>query len=244
MIIGLDALEAQRFIESPGLLHRGQGIQPHPLIAQSASLLDDALREPAPCALAAEFRPQVKPLHLAGLRVDCPQGCATGRLCAVASQQQSASRRRVVTRQLCQFLFKTLKAQADVERSLVLAEQPPDFFDLPRRFDLDQVDHTQLGKEFTTEGAEIKRGLSAASMIPDSKFQTRNPCAPPRTSGIAEKHSNVAFGNCATSTISASSLADLNERVRLGDDFADGLHRDGLSAQGFKEFGGILRGDR
>jgi len=41
-----------------------------------------------------------------------------------------------------------------------------------------------------------QRGLTAASYIPDSKFQTRNPCAPQKSSGIEYKRHLVFFSPC------------------------------------------------
>jgi hypothetical protein len=53
----------------------------------------------------------------------------------------------------------------------------------------------RAANKFENSTTKIKRGLSAASKIPDSKFQTRNPCAPPRISGMAVQRGGAAMRN-------------------------------------------------
>src|SRR5262245_8980823 len=140
VVIRRDLAEAERLAEREGLLHRRQGVQAHPRVADRARLADHGLGQAASQACAAGRRADVEALHLAEAAGEWPQRHAAARFDAVDRQEEAAGRRRVGPGQRGDLLREALERELDAQRGLVLLEEPSRRGDLVRRRRGDDVE--------------------------------------------------------------------------------------------------------
>ena len=171
--IGPNHLKSQRYIQRSGRRHRWNRIQPHTGIAYPSGLFNYGFREGLANPQAAEYRPDVKSLHLTYTSTEFPERHTSGRLPGIRGNQQAPLRRGITVRKIGQFLFKVLKVQIEAQRSGIFPKQRLSQLKILTRSSLDNFQHTLLSPR-TCDGqaSDIPTLRSNAQQVQFNLFST------------------------------------------------------------------------